>query len=901
MKILNYISLLLISVTLVAETISVSSALEINNAMGGLNPGDTLLMSNGIWADQRISFHANGSEAQPIVLIAETPGQVVLSGFSTLEFSGSYIEINGLNFTEGYSTGDAVIEFRRNGVRANHCRLTNTTIFNYNPTSISTNYKWVSMYGQYNRVDHCYFAGKSHDAATFVVWLSEELDRDNHHIIEYNHFGYRPELGFNGGETIRIGTSTWSMTNSRTIVRHNLFERCDGEIEIISNKSCENIYFNNTFLNNSGTLTLRHGNRCLVEGNFFFGEGNSEAGGIRIIGEDHTVINNYLENLVGDGYRAAISMVVGVENSPLNRYFQVQNALVAHNTIINCRQSFMLGYASSSDQSMPPINCTISNNAVYSWNTDIFHFDEEEDHPQNFSYAQNIVFGGDLGMPDTSSGIIWQDPLFEFADEELTRPQAGSPLIGQAAILSYDVTTDMDGQNRGTVRDIGADQVSNDPILYLPLTSDDVGPDWTNAIAENIYVEEGLNNLADAIENLLPGDTIFLSGSEFTLDEAILVDRDILILPDPAVNTVPVLRPVDSYSRMFDILGGNTLRIKGVNIDGGGDSENRLQRIFHARYDNPFSIYSLFVEDCIISGIGTAGDMANILEGEDGTKADSIVFRSCTITAANGELFILDDTEDESGLYSANNVRFEDCTFSDVSGTVLSIYGGDTNPFSSGPVVMINHCTFYHCGYDNETVIDARNVDGTTIQNCIFAESSQSTSVVELYSWSQIKFTNVYASGEITLYPNVTLGEGMLYEDPAFANAPEGDFTLTPESVLYDHPGTEGVAYGDRRWHDPNVHQSVEPQLVRGYDLIHNYPNPFNGSTNLQIELESNSALHIDIYDLTGRLISSPHSGFYLAGSHTIQLDLGYLESGLYLCSVKNDVTQFMTKMTVLK
>ena len=158
-KIIKYILSLILAINLMATVVPVSSAIEINNAMGSLNPGDTLLMQNGVWNDQRISLHANGTAENPIVLIPETPGQVILTGFSTLAFSGSYIEINGLNFTEGYSTGAGVIEFRRNGVRANHCRLTNTTIFQFNPSSINSNYKWVSMYGQHNQVDHCYFAG----------------------------------------------------------------------------------------------------------------------------------------------------------------------------------------------------------------------------------------------------------------------------------------------------------------------------------------------------------------------------------------------------------------------------------------------------------------------------------------------------------------------------------------------------------------------------------------------------------------------------------------------------------------------------------------------------------------------------------------------------------------------
>ena len=92
-------------------------------------------------------------------------------------------------------------------------------------------------------------------------------------------------LGVNGGETIRIGTSANSMESSRTIVENNTFKNCDGEIEIISNKSANNIFRNNLFLESKGSLTLRHGNNTLVEGNVFLGNNVSKTGGIRVINE----------------------------------------------------------------------------------------------------------------------------------------------------------------------------------------------------------------------------------------------------------------------------------------------------------------------------------------------------------------------------------------------------------------------------------------------------------------------------------------------------------------------------------------------------------------------------------------------------------------------------------------
>ena len=62
------------------------------------------------------------------------------------------------------------------------------------------------------------------------------------------------------------------MNVSRMIVEDNYYEHCDGEAEIISNKSCENIYRRNTFVECKGAL-MRHGNRCTAEGNWFFGHG----------------------------------------------------------------------------------------------------------------------------------------------------------------------------------------------------------------------------------------------------------------------------------------------------------------------------------------------------------------------------------------------------------------------------------------------------------------------------------------------------------------------------------------------------------------------------------------------------------------------------------------------------
>jgi len=73
-----------------ANRIIVGSAADISNAMLTAQPGDTLVMANGTWTNQIIVFKGNGTSSGHIVLMAETSGEVILNGNSTLRIAGSY-------------------------------------------------------------------------------------------------------------------------------------------------------------------------------------------------------------------------------------------------------------------------------------------------------------------------------------------------------------------------------------------------------------------------------------------------------------------------------------------------------------------------------------------------------------------------------------------------------------------------------------------------------------------------------------------------------------------------------------------------------------------------------------------------------------------------------------------
>ena len=376
--------LFFLSANLLAKDYMVASAIEINAL--NLAPGDKVLLKQGDWKDQKITFKGKGTQKQPIYLVSSTASSILLSGNSSLKIDGEWLVVDGLAFADGYSDKEDVIVFTKNTLNS---RLTNSSILNYNHPDKSFDYKWISLNGANNRVDHCSLIGKTHQGTTLVVWLSE---KPNYHQIDHNYFGPRPALGVNGGETIRIGTSQWSMYDSYTKIEYNIFDKCDGEAEIISIKSGHNQINNNLFYECDGTVTFRHGNNSEVANNYFIGNGKKNTGGIRIIGENQNVHDNYLQGLTGTGLRAAISVMNGLENPKLNEYFPVKNANIQNNVIVNCIEAFALGAGKNNTRIMPPTNLTVSNNYIINskilWNL--------EDQPIKSIVTNNYVKGGAL-------------------------------------------------------------------------------------------------------------------------------------------------------------------------------------------------------------------------------------------------------------------------------------------------------------------------------------------------------------------------------------------------------------------------------------------------------------------------------------------------------------------------
>ena len=160
---------------------------EYFDAVKSLEPGDTIVLANGEWRDFEILFEGQGTADRPITLIAETAGEVVITGRSNLRLAGEHLVVSGLVFRDGHTPTNTVIAFRRTkGHYANHSRVTEVVIDHFNNPERSETDFWVMLYGRNNRFDHNHLEGKSNTGVTMAVRLDSEESQNNHHRIEHN-------------------------------------------------------------------------------------------------------------------------------------------------------------------------------------------------------------------------------------------------------------------------------------------------------------------------------------------------------------------------------------------------------------------------------------------------------------------------------------------------------------------------------------------------------------------------------------------------------------------------------------------------------------------------------------------------------------------------------------------
>jgi poly(beta-D-mannuronate) lyase len=429
-----------------SKNVLVTTNRQALEALAAASPGDTITLASGLWKDLNVTLRVHGTDHQPIVLKAQTPGKVIVTGKSAVNFASSYWIMEGIAFL-GISGKEHIWN-----IMGHHNRITNSTI------ERAANPKWVFIYGdaKFNRIDHCRFAHKQSKDVMINIRAGIE---PSYNIFDHNYLYDRPKGTGNNYETVRLGLGIDKSNSSHTLIEANLFEECSGEAEIISVKCCDNIIRNNTFKRCNGEVVARQARRLRIENNYFLGEGVKGAKGVRLNGDSIMVINNYFSGLERGIY---------LNNGQGEIYRQLTNGLIAFNTIVDCRVSLGIGGKKGKE---PPSNCILKNNIAIASRGDTLT--EVFTVPEKMTYAGNYFFGDSpVGIKDP--GFITVDPHLIKNAHGIFVPSAASPLV-ETDKVTENIQTDMSGQTRNIKTNAGALCYSARVSTIGPLTPHDVG------------------------------------------------------------------------------------------------------------------------------------------------------------------------------------------------------------------------------------------------------------------------------------------------------------------------------------------------------------------------------------------------------------------------------------------
>ena len=372
------------------KTIEVSNQEEFKEAQLSAVANDIISWLPGTYKDIYLNIFKDNITVQ-----AKELGKTLFTGASKAYISGDGVTLKGFHFIDGDAGSSDVVM-----LAGDHIKILELNILRY----AGQKYLYMKRNCQYNLVSKCNFETRTNNIDKNILAIGVSDKQAGFHKIEFCSFkNFEGTGGDMGVEPIRIGSSSRALFDSKTIVEYCYFTKCNGDGELISTKSCKNIFRYNTFEDNPlAELVLRHGNDNVVYGNFFI----KGKGGVRIReGSNHYVFNNYFTELT----KRSITLNSGKQNP-------IKNIYIMHNTFVNTAKLHLGG-----NKTVLPKKVVLENNlfAYPNMSANFGNATGKEEWLGN-------LYQGDLGMPKVK-GLTKIEPLIvknEFGLFELEKSSA---------------------------------------------------------------------------------------------------------------------------------------------------------------------------------------------------------------------------------------------------------------------------------------------------------------------------------------------------------------------------------------------------------------------------------------------------------------------------------------------
>ncbi len=122
-------------------------------------------------------------------------------------------------------------------------------------------------------------------------------------------------------------------------------------------------------------------------------------------------------------------------------------------------------------------------------------------------------------------------------------------------------------------------------------------------------------------------------------------------------------------------------------------------------------------------------------------------------------------------------------------------------------------------------------------------------------------------------------------------------------------PDGSKIAYTSKRGGQSDIYIYTLPQTgitkqdepVESFQLLSNYPNPFNASTRIHYRIEETAHVTLMVFDLLGNQIAMPVNEVHTSGTYSVVFDAKSLASGIYYYRLTTGQHSAVSKMLLIK
>jgi polyhydroxybutyrate depolymerase len=287
-----------------------------------------------------------------------------------------------------------------------------------------------------------------------------------------------------------------------------------------------------------------------------------------------------------------------------------------------------------------------------------------------------------------------------------------------------------------------------------------------------------------------------------------------------------------------------------------------------------------------------------------GSTVDDVGFTSALLDSISEEYNINQERIYSTGMSNGGFMSFLlACQLSNRIAAIASVTGSMTpetynnsNPLHPTPIMQMH---------------------GTSDDLVLYGGTDWSRSIDDVLSY-WVDYNDCDTTPIITALPDLDPNDGSTVEHYVFDNGNNGvkveHFKITGgghtwPGNLYGGAGTNyDINASDEIWNffsKYDINGVINPVGIEisdpGYEIMGNFPNPFNPVTKIYFELRINASVNILIYNTKGEIVKNLLSNRNLkSGLHKIEFDGSNLVSGQYLYKIIIDGKSSHTKKMVL-